>query len=514
MNEHDKSVTRQVFLIVMGFMSVVLILLVATIMSLSHLSAQNEHLKLLGQQGTKSELIYTMRQAMRERMLNVSNLASLRTPFAIESEWNTYKKNTTQFLSARDTVINIGVTSAEEETFQALNELLESSQALMGSVIALMLDQHYVEANAKISLLENANENIHAKLTELLQVKQHLNQQAINDANVGYSTTRTRIFLLDVLAIILCLSIITFVVRSISDTQETLTNTLTALESANEHLEERVFERTQDLMGARDAALEANKAKSRFLANMSHELRTPLNAIIGYSDMLIEDAEDLGYKEQLEDLSKIQSAGKHLLSLISDILDISKIEAGKMQVLPEKFVLHDLLQEIINTMKLLMEKRKNAFEFYYDEAVKYMYTDPIRVRQIIFNLLSNATKFTEQGTITLRIEQKLQGEKSWVVFIVKDTGIGISQAQQDKLFQAFVQVDNSATRKYDGTGLGLAISRRFCKLMDGDIVVESKLGNGSQFTVTLPQYMKEDELNVTKKHSISTFNSNTVVAFR
>ncbi|MEG5033424.1 PAS domain S-box protein [Microcoleus sp. AT3-D2] len=239
----------------------------------------------------------------------------------------------------------------------------------------------------------------------------------------------------------------------------------------------------------------ANQAKSAFLANMSHELRTPLNAIIGYSDMLKEDAEDLGCEDFIPDLQKIQTAGKHLLSLISDILDISKIEAGRMELYLETFNPVNLIDEVVSTVKPLVDKNSNKFEVDCGDDLGMMYADITKTRQILLNLLSNAAKFTEQGTITLCIErvkhnslttQEIAEPSDSIIFRVADTGIGIPPEQLQHLFQAFMQGDASTTRKYGGTGLGLTISRHFCVMMGGDMQVESELGCGSVFTVCLP----------------------------
>ncbi|MEG4839593.1 PAS domain S-box protein [Microcoleus sp. B9-D4] len=239
----------------------------------------------------------------------------------------------------------------------------------------------------------------------------------------------------------------------------------------------------------------ANQAKSAFLANMSHELRTPLNAIIGYSDMLKEDAEDLGCEDFIPDLQKIQTAGKHLLSLISDILDISKIEAGRMELYLETFNPVNLIDEVVSTVKPLIDKNSNKFELDCADDLGMMYADLTKTRQILLNLLSNAAKFTEQGTISLCIErvkhdslttQEVAEPSDSIIFRVADTGIGIPPEQLQHLFQAFMQGDASTTRKYGGTGLGLTISRHFCVMMGGDMHVESELGCGSVFTVCLP----------------------------
>ncbi len=235
----------------------------------------------------------------------------------------------------------------------------------------------------------------------------------------------------------------------------------------------------------------ANRHKSEFLASMSHELRTPLNAIIGYSEMLQEEAQDLGQDALTPDLKKINAAGKHLLELINAVLDLSKIEAGKMDLLVEPFSVTRLVTEIAAVVKPLAEKNGNALETRCADGVGEMRADLTKVRQALFNLLSNACKFTERGTVTLAAARASMAAGDQIVFTVADTGIGMTEEQLGRLFQDFTQAEVSTSRRYGGTGLGLALSRRLCRLMGGDVMVKSVSGRGSTFTIRLPAEVAE-----------------------
>jgi signal transduction histidine kinase/CheY-like chemotaxis protein len=271
-------------------------------------------------------------------------------------------------------------------------------------------------------------------------------------------------------------------------------------------VDQRTAQLAESMKAAQKATIqaeEANTTKSKFLANMSHELRTPLNAIIGYSEMLIEEITDLGTPGLTPDVRKIHGAGQHLLGLINNILDLSKVEAGKVELFLETFAIAPLLEEITDTLHPLLTKNHNTLVINCPANIGSMRADITKLRQSLFNLLSNATKFTENGTITLAVERR---EVDWIIFCVSDTGIGMTPEQQAKLFQSFAQADASTTRKYGGTGLGLVITQQFCEIMGGDIQVESEAGKGTTFTIRLPEQVQPLQPELFTQHGQSIQN--------
>jgi len=249
---------------------------------------------------------------------------------------------------------------------------------------------------------------------------------------------------------------------------------------------EELASSTARLIRARDEALAANRAKSTFLANMSHEFRTPLNAIIGYSELLHEEQSASADPMVLRDLNRINSAARHVLNLIQDTLDISKIEADKLELDIRPLELRRLVEDVAATVQPTAEQRANTLEHAVEITTEQILGDSTRLRQILFNLLSNACKFTENGLVRLSVTERTRAAERWIDFAVRDTGIGIPADKQQRIFEAFTQADGSTTRVYGGTGLGLTISRRLCKMMGGTLTVTSEVGVGSTFTASIP----------------------------
>lgn len=254
----------------------------------------------------------------------------------------------------------------------------------------------------------------------------------------------------------------------------------------NATLEQRVRERTQELVGARDQALEASRIKSQFIATVSHELRTPLHAVLSYSEMLLEDLGDAGLAQQLQDQRKIHNAAQHLQVLIDELLDFTKLEAGKMELDPEAIELDELVANLLDTHAPLAEQNGNRLEAQLADDAGTLVSDRLKLRQCLHNLLSNACKFTNRGQVRLEIQRERGAEQDWLNFAVSDNGIGMTAEQLSRLFQPFSQGDSSITRKFGGTGLGLAITHGLCNLLGGTISVDSTPGQGSCFRMRIP----------------------------
>jgi signal transduction histidine kinase len=276
--------------------------------------------------------------------------------------------------------------------------------------------------------------------------------------------------------------------KGFSDEEVSFIEILAQAMSYKFSIDDKVYQQNkliEDLEAQKRIAEEATRAKSQFLANMSHELRTPLNGIIGYADLLLEDVEDLD-DDIKSDLDKIKQSGVHLLGLINQILDLSKVEAGKMDVFPTRFSVEGTVEKIATIVRPMIEKNRNDFEIDMEGAPEFFTSDLEKYNQIVINLLSNAAKFTSEGLVKLRVSEQVDNGTHWLVTVVRDSGIGIPKDKLQSIFHEFTQVDGSTRRRYAGTGLGLSICNEFAHLLGGHLAVESREGKGAVFTLRLP----------------------------
>lgn len=403
-----------------------------------------------------------MREAANQRALSLYRMSVLEDPFEQDEEYLNFRSQGTNFLKARLALVEAGERKEALAAWLEAQPLIQQGTKNQFAVTDRISEGDIAGAHELLAteVIPNQN-NVLTHLTHMLDLEKKHVAFELDQINVTSDRVFLQVSFLGGIAMIIGIIIAFFVIRTTTRSE-------------------------QNLIQAQNEAQVANQHKSLFLANMSHELRTPLNAIIGYSEMLEEEAMDMGEQSFVSDLDKISSSGKHLLNLINDILDVSKIEAGKMEFFPEEFRFSSLTNEISNTMKPLLAQNNNRLSIEPADFNETLYTDLTKLRQTIFNLLSNASKFTEFGEISVKLSTFNKQGKRWIKIAISDTGIGMDEEQLSKLFVPFTQVDASTTRNYGGTGLGLTISKRFCELMGGDISVTSHSGAGSTFTISIP----------------------------
>ena len=460
--KHIGSPSRSVIVIFIGFAAVLILLTMLFVLRLTKVGEDADRLNTLRTEYAKKELVFQMRDAAHVRAIILLQLTRVTDPMQQKAMLESLRQNADNFIQARDQLLAMDLQPTQREVWERTRPLTVAGRKAQDNAASLIIAGQVASAvkifqDEVIPIQNQVMQNLTSMLNHSTQrVNKLLDEQKQQEPK----KIRLVIFLASIV-LLTGIGIAFFVIRAISRSERALVR-------------------------AREEAQSANRHKSVFLANMSHELRTPLTAILGYSEMLGEDARAQGMNVMAEDLERINGAGRHLLGLINDILDLAKVEAGKMELYTEEFDVSSLIEEVTSTIAPLFDKNRNVLELKGIEQLGKMRSDVKKVRQTLINLLSNATKFTADGHITVAAAREKCNEQEWITFDVSDTGIGMDSEQITRLFQAFSQGDSSTTRKYGGTGLGLVISKRFCNLMGGDLTVVSKAGAGSTFTVKLP----------------------------
>ena len=469
----------------MSFVIVLGLSLAMIIFDLSRMKVMQSKLDVITKEhNIKSSLMMTIRHGIYERQVSLRNIMLMEGPFERDDGKTIFNSYALDIVRARDNFSKMQLSEDERELLDEINEAMALAYvAQIESIDASIYGGKRITKKV-LDKTFNTQKFFIEKVEKMVMLQKQASKKAVMDAEQSYSEAQSSVYILGGSSLLFGLFVAIFIIRLTESQTRDVNNAILEIEESHHLLEERVHQRTKELSEARDEALISNKTKDEFLATMSHELRTPLNIILGYSELLAEIADDEGHKNLVSDLNKIENAAKHQLTLINSLLDISKIEDGKLEMHAIDFDVEALIKEIEASAKPLASEKNNVFDVKCMPGIGMMYSDNVRIRQILLNLISNAAKFTKDGTITLNVSKDLKSEE--IKFEIKDTGIGISEKYIDDIFSKFTQQDSSTTRKYGGSGLGLSISKKFSKKLHGDIVVNSEEGKGSVFTLILP----------------------------
>ena len=449
-------------IILLGFTLILAIMAMLMAIWLTNITSNKALITEIVKDQKKTELIFDMREAANQRALSLYRMSVIDDPFDQDEEYLNFREQGTNFIKARLALVEAGERKESLAAWLEAQPLIQQGTKNQFEVTERIAEEDIPGAHDLLAnkVIPNQN-NVLAHLTRMLDLEKEHVAYELEQINVTSDRAYLQVSLLGGVAIFVGIIIAFFVIRTTARTEK-------------------------GLIHAQQESQEANQHKSLFLANMSHELRTPLNAIIGYSEMLHEEAMELGEEEFTSDLSKISSSGQHLLSLINDILDVSKIEAGKMELYCEDFNLAMLIEEVSSTIQPLLDKNSNGLQVTISDFNINMHTDITKLRQSLLNLLSNASKFTAHGQISLAISKLSVRKEAWIKIDVKDSGIGMEKEHLENLFAPFTQADSSTTRNFGGTGLGLNISKHFCEMLGGNISVTSEPLAGSTFSISIP----------------------------
>ncbi len=479
-----KVISEDSLKIALGFLVMLVLLVVMTLLGLSKMQDIQSKIEVItSENNLKTELMMTIRHGIYEREVSLRNILLLDDPFERDEGKSRFNQHAIDIVAARNQFATMRLNDREKQLLEEINAAMRKAYYAQVNLI----DKSIYRAEEPITRDEierafQTQEVFMERVKQMISLQKNATQKALKDARQSYNQARTSIYILGSAALLVGSLVAILVIRLNESQSRSIREALRKVEEANSQLEDRVERRTRQLALARDEALASSKAKDAFMATMSHELRTPLNIILGYSELLEEIVDEDSQTQYLPDLKKIKNAAQHQLGLINSILDISKIEEGKLDIHPVEFNICELLHDIKEAALPLMAKNQNAFNLNCSNNAGMMYSDDTRIRQILLNLISNAAKFTEKGQVSLNVEV----DENEISFVVEDTGIGIDENYKSQLFKKFSQEDNSTTRRYTGSGLGLSISRHLAVLLKGSISVESEKGKGSRFTLRLP----------------------------
>ena len=471
--------------IAMSFVVVLGLSLAMIVFDLSRMKVMQSKLDVITKEhNIKSALMMTIRHGIYERQVSLRNIMLMDDPFERDEGKTIFNSHAVDIVQARYKFSKMQLSEVEKKLLEEINKAMALAYRAQIQVIDESIYGNKITTKKELVKAFNSQKIFIGKLKKMIMLQKQASKKAVMDAEQSYREAKTSVYILGGSSLLFGLFVAIFIIRLTESQARNVKSAVLESEKSHQLLEERVHQRTKELSKARDEALISNKTKDEFLATMSHELRTPLNIILGYSELLADLAEEEGNKNLIPDLNRIENAGQHLLTLINSLLDISKVEDGKLEMHAIDFDVEALIKEIEASAKPLALENNNVFDVKCMHDIGMMYSDNVRIRQILLNIISNAAKFTKNGTITLDVSKDIKSEE--ITFEIKDTGIGISEKYIDDIFGKFTQQDSSTTRKYGGSGLGLSISKKFSNKLNGDIVVSSKEGKGSVFTLKLP----------------------------
>ena len=483
-----KNIAGSSALLISGFLSLITLMAVIAMLGVQGMRTSSHNLeKIIVINMSKMQLLSNMLQYSTERRDLLHLITNETDPFKRDDAWMQFNLAGNEFATSRARYLALGIDYQEKYLLEHQSNLTKTVVPLQLETIDMALNDNLTHAHHLLMhQVAPAQQQVSAVLMALQAVQELKADQSLQTSVVETDKSGRIILILSALFVTVALFISAFVVRKNNSNRQNLHQHIDEILAFNEALTKSQIE----LQDAKQKAEDANKAKSQFLAKMSHELRTPLNAIIGYGEILFDEATDDENSTASADLQKIISSARHLLMLINDILDISKVEAGKMELYLTDFKIERMIEQVRFTVEPLMRNNNNQLEIQCEPDIGNMLADEMKCEQILINLLSNSSKFSSNGIIKFHIAHAQSSLGDRILLDIMDSGIGMSHEEVNHLFEAFVQADSSTSSKFGGTGLGLAITKHFVNMMQGDISVNSRPGKGTHFRINLPRIVE------------------------